>query len=369
MTPGVTLTAHRVTLPLVRPFVTAVRRATALESVLVEARDDDGRSGWGEAPISRVTRATSDGVCASVEGPLQDLVRSGSPTDALHRVAASTGNTAARMAVDCALHDLAAQQAGMSLLRYLGGSSLFVTTDMTLSVGSPAALSVAAREHVAAGFGCLKVKVDGSGDPVSGIAAVRAAVGPAVTLRVDANQAFSADDAVRFIRDLEDRHLDVEFVEQPVRAHDWVALAHVTRHVSTPVMADESLWNLADLHELLRHEAAPMVNIKLAKTGGLLPALGLAAAAREAGLRIIVGCMMESTVGIGAAAAFASALGARPQHGPAEKVPVDPAQDLDGGLWPRDPAVGGGVRYDRSRIGIADRPGLGITGLRTAPRG
>ncbi len=358
--PALLLTAHPVTVPLVRPFVTAVRRTTVLESVLVEVRDADGHAGWGEAPISAVTGATTAGVIASVHGPLQALLQSDDGADdlsgALSRIAGSDERSAARMAVDCALHDLAARRAGLPLYRYLGGRHNRIRTDMTLSVDGPAALARAAAEHRAAGFDCVKVKLDAHGDPVAKLRAVRNAVGSDARVRIDANQAFTADEAIRFITALEDGGVDLELVEQPVPADDWDGLARVTSAVQTPILADESVWTVKDLHRLIDARAATMVNIKLAKTGGLTPALELAATARAAGIGVLVGCMMESGVGIGAAAAFASALAADS----GAEVP----QDLDGGLWLRESPVEGGSSYSGSTIVLADAPGSGITRLR-----
>uniref|UniRef100_UPI0004A351AC dipeptide epimerase n=1 Tax=Arthrobacter sp. TB 26 TaxID=494420 RepID=UPI0004A351AC len=325
------LRAHRVRVPLVGHFTTAVRSATELETVLVEAVDSDGRSGWGEAPISRVTRLSTEQAVASIQGPLAALV--------LGRTSATTGTStagpsageldgvlaglehssepaAARMAVDCALHDLAAQQSGLTLGAYLGGTgsgaaapatgvpAATVETDMTLSVAPPEELAAKAAVHAAAGFRCLKVKLDARMDVLASMRAVRAAAGPDVVLRIDANQAFDAGTAIRVIRQLEDAGLGIELAEQPVPAGDWAALAQVSAAVDTPVMADESLWTLADLDRLLAHRAASLVNIKLAKSGGLRHGRRLLERARAEGLGVVIGCMLESPVGIAAAASL-----------------------------------------------------------------
>jgi L-Ala-D/L-Glu epimerase len=359
-----TLIAHRVAVPLRQTFTTAVRSADVLETVIVEARDGDGRRGWGEAPISVVTKTTSSAVVASVEGPLQGLLAGAGAGDLDHALALveqSREPSAARTAVDCALHDLAAQQAGLPLAAFLAGSSTAVRparvlTDMTLSVGDAEALAATAVRHVAEGFDCLKIKLDASHDALAAMRAVRAAVGPATVLRVDANQAFTAEQAIALIRGFEDVGIGIELVEQPVAAADWTGLAKVGAAVETPIMADESVWTCADLDILLAHKAAPLVNIKLAKTGGLRHARRLADRAADAGLGVVVGCMLESTVGIGAAAAFATTLAAG-------AGPVSGAQDLDGGLWLAASPVRGGARYSAAEILLPQAPGQGIAGL------
>jgi L-alanine-DL-glutamate epimerase-like enolase superfamily enzyme len=358
------VTVHRRSVPLVRPFVTAVRVAHEVGAVLVEVRDGDGRSGWGEAPTSwRVTGESAASVTAAVEGPLGAAVV-GLPADdpaeasaALER--AVVRNSSARMAVECAIYDLAARAAGVPLFRYLGGRESALRTDMTLSAAATAVeareLVRTAVEQVAAGFRTLKVKTGAGGDDVAVLAAVREAVGPHVTLRADANQGWTPRQAVAIISAWEDAGVDVELVEQPVHRDDVEGLAFVTAQVATPVLADESVWTRRDLREVMTQRAADLVNIKLAKTGGLREALALARLASECGVGVLVGCMSETHVGIAAAAALASALAVT--DGPT--VP----QDLDAGLWLTASPVEGGIAYEGESITLPEVPGTGIRGL------
>lgn len=354
---------HHLSTPLVRPFVTAARRADVLDSIVVEVRDSDGRSGWGEAPTSwRVTGESAAGVTAVVEQALAPAI-TGMPTDdpaAISRAlcAAVVGNNAARMAVDCACYDAAAQAADQPLWRYLGAASGEVTTDMTLSVESDtAALVQRAREHVATGFRTLKVKVGVHGPSADQLAAIRDAVGDRVRLRVDANQAWTGAEARAAIAAFHDRAVGLEFVEQPVHRDDVDALVDVAATADVPVLADESVWTRRQLREVLAVGRVAAVNVKLAKTGGILEALALARAAREAGVGVIVGCMLESQVGISSGAAVAAALRDGAADSPA-------AQDLDGGCWLADSPVVGGVVSDGPRLTLPDEPGLGIHGIR-----
>ncbi|MGA0568501.1 mandelate racemase/muconate lactonizing enzyme family protein [Rathayibacter sp. KR2-224] len=378
---------HRTTVPLVRPFVTAVRTATEIEALLVEVVDSDGRSGWGEAPTSwRVTGESPASVTAAVEGPLRDAVL-GLPVAepeaaslALER--AVVRNSAARMAVDCAIYDLAAQAAGVPLHLLLAGADRATTgggaaggagsaaptlaaagtevrTDMTLSAAVSAAdiraLVETAVAHRDAGFRTLKIKMGAGGDDVATMVAVRDAVGPDITLRADANQGWTPRQAVKVIREWEDRGLAVQLVEQPVHRDDLEGLAFVTANVDIPVLADESVWTTRDAREVIARRAADMVNIKLAKTGGPREALALLDVAAGSGVSAIVGCMMESHVGIAAAAAVAAVVDAR--AGGAT------AHDLDAGLWLSASPVLGGIRYEGEMVLVPAAPGLGIRGL------
>jgi L-alanine-DL-glutamate epimerase-like enolase superfamily enzyme len=262
------------------------------------------------------------------------------------------GNFGAKAAVDVALHDLAARRQGISLPRLLGTSVHRVPTDVTLAASDAGSLGEVAEKRVADGFTVLKMKVgaSGSGD-VERVHAVRERVGPDVTIRLDANQGWNPRQAVRTIRSIEDAGLDVELVEQPVPAHDLAGLAWVTDRVDTPVLADESVYGVRDLVELIRRRAADMVNVKLAKCGGLTAARTLLELARAHGMEALIGSMMESPVGVGAAASLAAASGGRLVN------------DLDAAWWAAGSPLKGGLTYDGATVVLPDAPGLGVEGL------
>lgn len=355
MTRVVGLRTHRVDVPLVRPFVTAIRTATELSVMLVEAVDSDGRSGWGEAPASwRVTGESPESIRAAVAGPLTDAVV-GHGLDDLPAVLSELGrvvfgNASARSAVDCALHDLAARADGVSLAVALGGTLTEVRTDMTLSIADADSLVDSALTWRDAGFGTIKIKAGTGRGDINAIRRVREAVGPGTRIRVDANQGWSTDLAIEIISTWEELGLGIEFVEQPVAARAIDELAFITERVHTPILADESVWTARDLGEIVARRAADLVNVKLAKSGGLTEALRIIEAARASGTGVLIGCMMESIVGVSAAASLASLLPAM-------------THDLDAGLWQtRSPVVGGAV-YVGDRLELPGTPGIGVEGL------
>jgi L-Ala-D/L-Glu epimerase len=353
----VKLTTHLVSAPLHTPFITALRTATHADSLLVELSDGE-LSGWGEAPqVWKVTGDSLAGAQACVEGPIATALQDLEPddfTEALRRIqGAVQGNFGAKAAVDVALHDLVARRRGLTLHGFLGSTVTSVRTDVTLSVGDPESLAASAIDRIADGFDVLKVKV-GTGDAKSDfdrVRRVREAIGPDPKLRLDANQGWSRRDAVNAIRALEDAGCDIELVEQPVVAADLEGMAWITDRVSTPILADESVYGVRDLVAVIRHGAADLVNVKLAKCGGLAPARTLLELAREHGLGAIVGSMMESHVGIGAAAALVAA------------YPTSAVNDLDAAWWLKEAAVTGGVRYEGSVIHLPTAAGLGVAGL------
>ncbi|HEX6967451.1 MAG TPA: dipeptide epimerase [Micromonosporaceae bacterium] len=349
---------HRRSAPLHTPFITALRRATVVETLVVEVVDADGRSGYGEAPQGwRVTGSSIAGTEDCVRSVLAPLLTGRDPDDLISRCRevqeAVVGNEAAKMAVEVALHDLAARRLGVPLVRLLGGTTLRVATDVTLSAGDAAALAETARQRTAEGFTVLKVKVgtDAAGD-LARVRAVRAAVGPDVRIRLDANQGWTPREAVRIIRGLEDADLGVELVEQPVPRWDIDGLAWVSDRVDLPILADETVFDVRDLLEVIRRRAADMVNVKLAKCGGVTAARTLLGLAEAQGMGTVIGSMMETEIGIGAAASLAAAYG------------TTAVADLDAAWWLASSPVVGGVRYDGSTLVLPDAPGLGVTGLR-----
>jgi L-alanine-DL-glutamate epimerase-like enolase superfamily enzyme len=357
MTTIAAVTATRVTTPLHTPFVTALRRTTTTDTVVVRVTDSDGVTGWGEAPqVWQVTGESLAGAEACVSGPLAAVVTGRDPDDLVSLcrgvAGAVAGNHGAKAAVDVALHDLAARRRVVSLPVLLGGSRLRVPTDVTLAAGDAASLAESARARVDDGFTVLKMKVgtDAATD-VERVRSARSAVGEGVRLRLDANQGWTPREAVRVISAIEDAGLDVELVEQPVPAGDLGGLAWVTDRVSTAVMADESVYGVRDLVEVVRRRAADLVNVKLAKCGGLLPARTLLELARAQGMGSIVGSMMESHVGVGAAASLVAAF---------ETTAVS---DLDAAWWAAASPVVGGLRYEGAQVVLPDAPGLGIEDL------
>ncbi len=355
--PIVDVRTLRLRAPLHTPFVTALRSTTTIETLVVEIVDSDGHSGFGEAP--QVWQVTGASLAGSEECVTQMLAPTliGRDADDLNAncqviARAVVGNEAAKGAVDVALHDISARRLGIPLVRLLGGTSLRIPTDVTLSAAPADAQAAAALDRVGEGFTVLKVKV-GTDAPtdVARVRAIRAAVDPSVKIRLDANQGWTPRDAVRVISEIEAEGLGVEFVEQPVPRWDLDGLAWVSDRVQTPILADESVWSVRDLVAVIRRRAADMVNVKLAKCGGLSAARTLLSLAREHGLGTIVGSMMEGPIGVAAAASLVAAYG------------TTAVSDLDAAWWLASSPVHGGMNYDGASVRLADAPGLGIAGL------
>ena len=343
--------------PLRVPFKTALRSVDRVEDILVELHTDTGAVGYGEAPpTGPITGDTAGGIIGAVRELIAPALI-GQEVDDFEAVAArvqkaGVHNTSAKAAVDMALWDLYGQLHGIPVHKLLGGARRQLVTDITISVNPPEQMAADARDAVARGYDCLKVKV--GADPAldtARLAAVRAAVGDGVCIRIDANQAWSPRQAVRILNEMQDRGLALELVEQPVPADDLEGLAYVTRHSWVPVMADESVFSPADALRIMQHRAADFINIKLMKCGGLTNALRIAAAAEVYGVECMIGCMLEAKVAVNAAVELACARS------------IITRVDLDGPvLCSVDPVVGG-AQFDEKVITVSDAPGMGIGGV------
>ena len=241
----------RISTPLRVPFKTALRTVRSVEDVIVELHTDTGAVGYGEAPPTGVITGDTTG---AIIGAIRDHIAPailGRGLDEFEDLTAAVQkalvhNTSAKAAVDMALWDLLGQKYSAPVYRMLGGARSNIVTDITISVNPPEEMARDARTAIQRGYDCLKVKV--GIDPeldVARLAAVREAVGKDVKLRIDANQAWNAKQAVRILDQMQEKGLDIEFVEQPVPAADLEGMQYVTRHASVPVLADESVFSPA----------------------------------------------------------------------------------------------------------------------------
>jgi L-alanine-DL-glutamate epimerase-like enolase superfamily enzyme len=205
---------------------------------------------------------------------------------------------AARSAISAALLDLRARRAQQPVWEYLGLISHAPLSSFTIGIDEPAIMREKVRE--AASYSILKVKV-GTDHDEAVLALIRDEA-PQARIRVDANTAWSADQTIALLPML--HAYQVELIEQPVAANDYDGLAKVTRASDIPVIADESCRVAADVETLVGRVHG--VNIKLAKCGSLLEAVRIAEAARRHGMQVMLGCMIESTLGIAAAIQLAS---------------------------------------------------------------
>lgn len=347
---------HRHRAPLLRPFVTAARRTEAVEYVVAEVELTGGAVGQGSAAETvAVTGESAQSIAAALAGPLRAAVEGATDTVAGHsaRIAAALeGATSAKAALEVALHDAWARAAGRPLVELLGGDVHGrLRNDMTVSLEDPAVMAARAREAVTGGAEILKIKLgrDVALDRERLAAVVEAA--PQARLRLDANQGWLPAQAIEIITGFTQAGLPVDLVEQPVAAEDLDGLARVTAAVDVPIMADESVWSAEDARRLTDAGACDLLNIKLAKTGGLRGALAIADVAAEAGIECMLGAMMEPRISITAAAHLALA------H------PAITMIDLDPPAWFATSLPRGGYVQEGAWLRLTGGPGLGLEPL------
>jgi len=317
---------------------------------------DTGHIGYGSAPATAVITGDTHGSIIEAISKVISPALIGREIADLNNLTNSiqssiVRNFSAKAAVEMAVYDLYGQLYGAPLYKLLGGGDNVITTDITISVDY---IDKMVEDSVAAielGFETLKIKV--GKDPaldIERIKAIYAAVNERALIRLDANQGWTPKQTVSVLRALEESGVRLELVEQPVRGDDIEGMKYVTERIHTPVMADESSFGPKEAIELIRMRAADIINIKLMKTGGISNAIKIADISGIYGIDCMIGCMLESSIGVAAAAHIAVA-----------KASVITMVDLDTPSLGKYDPVSSGVQFSNAEITITDLPGLGIS--------
>lgn len=330
------LTWEAITLQLHHPFhisygVSETRQAFWLRLA--------GDAGWGEGTIPSYYHVSQAAMFAFWESAAQRSDPFPDDPSEIRDWVGEDGPAPARSALDLALHDRIARQRGVPLYQLLElPKPPPLATSFTVSIASPEEMARLAAQVVH--YPIIKVKL-GSDDDVARIAAIRRAR-PDARLIVDANAGWSPEEAVKRVQALAPYRL--EMVEQPVPQDDIAGMGYVQAHTDIPVVADESVQTLVNVEQLAA-AGVRGINLKLMKIGGLAPCLKMLRRARELGLRIMLGCMVETSLGTTAMAHLA---------GLADWI------DLDAPLLiANDPFDG--LSYDRNaRVHLPERPGIGV---------
>jgi L-alanine-DL-glutamate epimerase-like enolase superfamily enzyme len=336
------LTHEIVSLHTKNPFVIARGGDTEYRVVRITVTAPDGTTGWGEAAPSKFYGETADTV-VQVLPILADAIQytSGWSLEAMEHALARVirFNGSARAGVSAALHDLVGKQLGVPLYKLWGlDPTASPPTSFTIGI-APDEETLRQRVADAEQYPILKIKLGSSWD--ERIVRLVRELAPNKVLRVDANAAWSPKSTLRIVPLLQE--LGVEFVEQPLPPGDLEGLRFIRERSSLPIIADESCIVAEDVAKLAG--IVDGINIKLAKCGGLREALRMVAVARAHGMLVMAGCMIESSLGITAAAHFA---------------PLLDCADYDGAaLLSDDPYVGATI--DGGIIRLPDGPGLGVT--------
>jgi len=282
----------RVRVPFRAPFVTAARTWTARDSWLLRIAGEDGTAGWGEAVLDDPAAAPA----------LEHLVREMVEADRLPTTGLLEEEGAAGRALLAAMAG-AASRTGLDVLP--GARGIGVNATVGAVDRERAAEEAAGR--VAAGFRTIKLKAgpeDTADDLFARVAAVRAAVGDAVALRLDVNGIWDAATAEAMLRPLED--FDLQYVEQPVAVPDLEGLISLRRRVDIPIAADEAVTSVEAAMTLLDHDAADVLVVKPARVGGVMAVARIETIATARGVPVVITSMFETGIGLAADLACAS---------------------------------------------------------------
>ncbi len=327
------LTYHTIDLELKHPFRISRSVTELKKNVIVQIEE-----GIGEAAPSEYYGENAETVIQCLERVKDQL---GDDAFQIETILSNlnkniSGNFSAKTAIDMALHDLVAKRLGIPVYRLLGlDGDVPLVTSYTIAIDTPEKMKE--KTKLAEGFAVYKVKV-GVKDDLEMVKAVREVTD--AKIRVDANAGWNAEEALEKIKQL--KEYDIEFVEQPIDPQDKDGLKRIKEKAGVPIIIDEQLMTSKDIPNFVG--LCDGINIKLAKCGGIREALRMIHVARAHGLSVMLGCTIESSVGIAAAAQLGSL--------------VD-FLDLDGNLLvANDPFEG--LKLDKGKLHLSDLPGLGV---------
>jgi L-Ala-D/L-Glu epimerase len=321
------------------PFIIARGGQSDYRTIWVRLVDSDGVEGWGEAAPARIYGESTETVLAALQ-----IYGAHLPSDPLQLEETERGwekllrlNPSARCALSAALHDLAGKKVGLPVFRMWGLDPARAPRS-TFTIGIDTADRIRQKVKEAEQYPILKIKL-GSDRDIEILKTIRESTSKEI--RVDANTGWTVKHAIAMLPVLEEYGVTV--LEQPLPAEDLDGLETVTRASRIPVIADESCLDAADIPRLVGRVDG--INIKLAKCGSLREALRMIAIARAHHMMVMVGCMIESSIAITAAAHFS---------------PLVDIVDLDGAaLLANDPFAGATI--DAGQLRLPTGPGLGLS--------
>lgn len=343
--------AWPVVLPLREPFVVATGSMTAAHNVFVRIQLHNGAYGFGEmAPFPDISGEDQPGCLAALPFAAENLL--GQSVVYWRRLAYELSqNTmevpAVRCGLETALVDALCRGMGLPLWALWGGADVRQRqTDVTLPIGETAQVVETAKRWFDRGFRVFKMKVGQDVETdIQRVVAVYQVL-PTASFVIDANQGFTADQTLSFLGAVHRLQIPVLLLEQPVHREDREALIYVHQHSAIPIAADESLRSLSDAEQLIREQAVDVFNIKITKCG-VMESVNIINLARAAGLRLMIGGMVESRVAMGCSFSLVLGLGGF------EFIDLDMPLLLD-----QDP-IAGGYRYEGHSLLPWETPGLG----------
>lgn len=290
---------YQFSIPMV-PFAIATGTMDYAQNILIRIYTDMGIMGIGECSAFPMIVGETQQTCIAVARDLAIIIKDKNPLDIVARLNEMDGyiaaNTTIKSAFDIALHDIAAQEAGMPLYAYLGGHIRQITTDITVGLDTPEKMAALALTFKQNGATTLKVKVGKEPEAdIARISAIRKTVGPEIKIRLDANQGWNFEQAVEALSGMKD--MNIEFCEQPLRNYNDNKIKSLKAETNILLMADESCYHPREVEKAVA-AGFDYINIKLAKSGGIYNGLQIARNAGTHGIECMMGGMLESRVAL-----------------------------------------------------------------------
>jgi L-alanine-DL-glutamate epimerase-like enolase superfamily enzyme len=333
------------------PFPIALGVMTHLDNALVTVVLENGLEGYGEAaPIITISGENQQTILGTLNSCREFIV--GQDINNYRSIAytlksAFWAQSVARCAIEMALLDAYTKSLKIPFYRFLGGTDNRVETDYTIAIVPAEQAKKEAAELAAEGFRVIKTKVGVSlKEDVDRVLAIRDGA-PDCGILIDANQGYSPKTALRFINEVVNHGIYPVMFEQPVHKNDLAGMKYVRDNTEILVGADESVFTRADAINVVRTGCADAINIKLMKSC-IIEALDIAAVARSANLKLMIGCMVETNLALGCAVHFAAGVGGF------EFIDLDPSFDAS------ECPVSGGPVYKAPFWTIGPEPGLGF---------
>jgi len=340
----------RFSIPM-EPFTIATGTMHFAQNVLIKVHADNGLYGLGECSAFPMIVGETQDTCLVLAKDFASIWKGKDASDIEARMKELNDycahNTTIKSAFDMALYDLAAKAAEKPLYQYLGGQKRTVETDITIGIGTPGVMAETATKYKESGATILKVKLGKKvEEDIERVRRIREAAGADITLRLDANQGWTYDEAVRAFDAMQE--YNIQFCEQPMRTYNDERLPALCNRSPVKIMADESCYTHYDAKRLVQAGACHYLNIKLAKAGGISEARKIGQVVAAAGMSCMMGGMLESRLALTAKLHLVYA------------APAIHFFDMDtcmiGHL--EDP-VTGGVTYNGYFLQMEDAPGIG----------
>ena len=341
---------YKFSIPM-HPFTIATGTMDFAQNIFIRIHTDAGYYGVGECSAFPMIVGETQATCFEMAKDFaaiwigQDALAIEERMEELHKYTAF--NSTIKSAFDMALFDIAAKQSGMPLYKFLGGNQKEIETDLTIGIDTPDNMAAKAKEFKSNGVRIIKIKLGKQGEEdIERVKQIRLAVGDDLLLRIDANQGWNFDTAVKVLQEI--GKYNIQFCEQPMRYWDDDKLPALRKLSPVKIMADESMFDHHDAERIIKAGACDYVNIKFSKSGGILEAKKINEVCAQNQTPCMMGGMLESRVALTAFAHFALA------H---ENIIF---YDMDTCLLGHklDP-VEGGVKFNGYFLNIPDAPGIG----------